>query len=38
MQNNSVAKFAHKFNKCNVMRDRKKAAKRGYSKHKGQAA
>ena len=34
MQNNLVAKHARKFNKSAVMVDRKKAAKRGYSKHK----
>lgn len=31
---NYVAKHARKFNKAHVMVDRKKAAKRGYIKHK----
>jgi len=30
---NPVAKHSRKFNKAQVMRDRKKAAKRGYRKH-----
>ncbi len=38
MKNNSVAKFAHQFNKSHVMRDRKKAEKRGHIKHKGKVA
>jgi len=33
--NNPVAKFARKFNKATVQKDRKKADKRGYTKHKG---
>jgi len=32
---NPVAKHNRKFNKAVVMADRKKAAKRGYRKHKG---
>ncbi len=31
---NPVAKNAPLFNQCRVFRDRKKAAKRGYVKHK----
>lgn len=31
---NPVAKFARKFNKAAVQKDRKKADKRGYTKHK----
>ncbi len=31
---NFVAKHAHEFNKCVVFVDRKKAAKKGYSKHR----
>jgi hypothetical protein len=31
---NPVARHSRKFNKANVMRDRKKAARRGYRKHK----
>lgn len=31
---NLVAKFAGKFNKCAVMKDRKKAQKNGHRKHK----
>ncbi len=31
---NPVAKNAHLFNQCRVFTDRKKAAKRGYVKHK----
>ena len=34
-QNNLVAKHCRTFNKAVVMKDRKQAAKRGYSKHKG---
>ena len=34
--NNPVAKNMSKFNKNNVMKDRKKAMKKGYTKHKGQ--
>ena len=34
-QNNLVAKYARKFNKSHVMRDRKRDAKRGHEKHKG---
>jgi len=30
---NPVAKYGHKYNKAVVMTDRKKAAKRGYTKH-----
>lgn len=33
---NPVARHARAFNKAHVMRDRKKAAKRGYRKHKGE--
>lgn len=33
--NNLVAKHARKFNKAAVYRDKKKATKRGYTKHKG---
>lgn len=33
-QRNYVAKHSRKFNKAHVMTDRKKAAKRGYRKHK----
>ena len=36
-QNNPVAKYARKFNKSHVMRDRKRDAKRGYRKHRGGA-
>lgn len=32
--NNLVAKHARTFNKAHVHKDRKKAAKRGHSKHK----
>ena len=32
-RNNPVAKHAATFNKAHVMRDRKKDAKRGYTKH-----
>ena len=32
---NPVAKYARKFNKATVQKDRKKADKRGYIKHKG---
>ena len=32
--NNLVAKHARQFNKAAVYRDRKKAAKKGYTKHK----
>ena len=32
--NNFVAKHARKFNKATVQRDRKKAVKSGYKKHK----
>ena len=32
--NNLVAKHARKFNKAAVQIDRKKAAKKGYTKHK----
>jgi len=32
--NNLVAKHARKYNKCIVMVDRKKNAKKGYIKHK----
>ena len=35
MKDNPVAKNAHKFNKSQVMKDRKKAEKKGYRKHKG---
>ena len=35
--NNLVAKHAHKANKALVHRDRKRAAKRGYRKHKGRS-
>lgn len=31
---NLVAKHSRQFNKAHVMRDRKKADKRGYTKHK----
>ena len=31
---NPVAKYAKRFNKATVFKDRKKAAKRGESKHK----
>lgn len=34
IMNNLVAKHARTYNKAHVMKDRKKAAKRGYSKHK----
>ena len=33
-QRNLVAKHSRQFNKAHVMTDRKKAAKRGYRKHK----
>ena len=33
-ERNIVAKHARRFNKAVVMIDRKKAAKRGYRKHK----
>jgi hypothetical protein len=32
--NNFVAKHANKFNKAATFTDRKKAAKKGYAKHK----
>jgi hypothetical protein len=32
--NNPVAKHSRQFNKAVTMRDRKKAARRGYRKHK----
>ncbi|PVZ89508.1 hypothetical protein C9426_04380 [Serratia sp. S1B] len=32
--NNLVAKYMHEFNQSQVFVDRKKNAKRGYSKHK----
>ena len=35
MTNNLVAKHARKFNKTNIMEDRKKKLKKGYTKHKG---
>jgi hypothetical protein len=35
MKNNPVAKNAHKFNKAQVHKDRKKAQKKGERKHKG---
>jgi len=35
--NNPVAKHAKTFNKAHVMKDRKKAMKRGAVKHKGKA-
>ena len=34
LDRNPVAKHARSFNKSAVFRDRKKAAKRGYVKHK----
>lgn len=34
MENNFVAKNARKFNKAAVYKDRKKAEKKGYRKHK----
>lgn len=34
--NNLVAKHARTYNKAHVHKDRKKASKRGYRKHKGQ--
>ena len=34
-QRNLVAKHARKFNRCATHRDRKRAMKRGYRKHKG---
>lgn len=34
MKSNFVAKNSRKFNRAVVMVDRKKAAKRGYTKHK----
>ena len=37
-QQNLVSKYARRFNKAHVFKDRKKASKRGYRKHKGQAA
>jgi len=35
MKGNLVAKHARTFNKSAVMRDRKKALRKGYTKHKG---
>jgi len=35
MKNNPVAKYARKYNKCAVHKDRKKAHKKGERKHKG---
>lgn len=32
---NLVAKHARKFNKAQVMKDRKRSEKKGYRKHKG---
>jgi hypothetical protein len=37
MKHNPVAKHCRAFNKAVVMTDRKKAARRGYVKHKGGA-
>ena len=34
MKENYVAKHAHKFNKAKVFKDKKKATKSGYRKHK----
>ena len=34
---NPVARHSRTYNKAHVMTDRKKAAKRGYRKHKGHA-
>jgi len=34
-KNNLVAKHARTFNKANVMVDKKKRKKKGYTKHKG---
>lgn len=36
VSNNPVAKNARKFNTAQIMKDRKKAARKGYQKHKGQ--
>lgn len=33
-RNNPVAKHSRRFNKSQVMRDRKKDARRGYRKHR----
>lgn len=35
---NPVARHSRTYNKAHVMTDRKKAAKRGYRKHKGKGA
>lgn len=35
---NPVARHSRTYNKAHVMTDRKKAAKRGYRKHKGRGA
>lgn len=35
VQNNFVAKHARQFNKCAVFADRKRKAKNGVRKHKG---
>jgi hypothetical protein len=37
-RNNLVAKHARTYNKSAIHVDRKRAAKRGYRKHKGQSA
>lgn len=37
-QQNLVSKYARQFNKAHVFKDRKKASKRGYRKHKGRIA
>ena len=37
-RNNLVAKHLRTFNRSAVHTDRKRAAKRGYRKHKGQSA
>ena len=36
MKKNPVAKYAHRFNKAKVFKDRKKATKRGDTKYKKQ--
>jgi hypothetical protein len=36
MRRNPVARTAHVYNRCRVMRDRKAAQKRGERKHKAQ--
>ncbi|MDB4311808.1 hypothetical protein N9937_00095 [bacterium] len=36
MQRNLVAKHARQFNKASIQKDKKRSAKAGYQKHKGE--